>query len=355
MDANGSTERTPEPVLASAGAGAGSGSAHSELVDYVGKRVRNLQKRKQKLDKLQEIKDADPTRLNADQLATLQDKEMVEQMLREHGEVLKAHAREQAAHEAEIQRLEAAHAAALDEARAQAAAEGARAEREKLALTLKCLRAISYKRSLPQTSEAETAGLEKMLQVLYHGEDESLDEVDRLFAGEDAPVTEGAITYREVREIALSPVESFFQAAQAESSEQEPQDHDAESRPSGRSGPSGGFSISFLQEEVLDDEPEQEEEQPQPAGHEAVAEAAQPTEATQAIQEATQPAQPNDQPADSAPPKSTKPDRRSNKTKADSKAESKPDDGKKKKFHRKKPRANGSGKSSPKQPVQTVN
>jgi hypothetical protein len=189
-------------------------STNDEFLDHVQKRIRNLQKRKQKLDKYQEIADAaDKTvpSLNADQLAALANKDSVEAPLKELNDVLVMY-RQQLVIRATQDKVREAEIEALKNAAAESAKqEGLAIGQEKLSLTVKFLRAASFQRQLvAQTPAEENTAVEKLLQIVYTGDASSLEALDKLYEGAHEMVEENTVNYERVKEIALTAPEKFF-------------------------------------------------------------------------------------------------------------------------------------------------
>lgn len=227
-----------------------------EYLEYLQKRIRNLTKRKQKLDKTQELAD-DPTtkgQLNADQLKALENKESVEAPLKDLNELYTLYKSQCKKQEAQIKSIEKSHKKELEEKYKQAKQEGIDSGTEKLSLTIKFLRAASFKRQLTnETPAEESAAFEHLLQLIYNGDETSLNAIESLFNGDDTPVTQNTITYGEIKKIAQTPPEKFFekdQPAEEESQVNKQQELDQQEQQLS----SSLQSISFLQDEVNDDE-----------------------------------------------------------------------------------------------------
>ncbi|ANB13551.1 conserved fungal protein [Sugiyamaella lignohabitans] len=246
---NGSSRESREESVTS---DAGSGDI---FVDHLQKRIRNLQKRKAKLDKYHEIAEEAkaknlPLTLNPDQISALAQRETVEAPLKELQDALhlyKSQALERIAREKE---QKAQHEAEVAKAVEAAKLEGIAQGREQLSLTVKFLRAASFKRQLSDSTPAEeSAAFEHLLKVVYAGDDTSLSALDDLVNGSSKQVFEEAnsITFEKVKEISQIPPEEFFLTQTEEVEEPKVETTAAE-----KSQP----TISFLQEEVTE-EPQQ--------------------------------------------------------------------------------------------------
>uniref|UniRef100_A0A060SZZ1 ARAD1C12452p n=1 Tax=Blastobotrys adeninivorans TaxID=409370 RepID=A0A060SZZ1_BLAAD len=227
-------------------------AASDQVIEHIQKRIRNLQKRKQRLDKYQEIADSsDPAvakSLNQDQLAALQNKDSVEAPLKELKEILNVYKEQEAKVAADHQAQQAQQEAAAKEREAKARAEGLAEGIERLSLTVKFLRAASYKRQLiHETPADENAGMEHMLQLVYNGDETALEAIAKLQQALEEPVVENAISYAQIKAIALTPPEKFFEKA-PESNADQAQENDASNQQN-----QPVQTISFLQEEVNDD------------------------------------------------------------------------------------------------------
>lgn len=232
-----------------------------ELFEYLQKRIRNLSKRKQRLDKYQEMAD-DPKakdQLNADQLHALNNKDTVEAPLKDLTELLALYKSQRAKNAAKARAKQVQHQKEMDKKVQAAKQEGIELGTDKLNLTIKFLRAASFKRQLVnEIPKEESAGFEHLLQLVYNGDETSLKAVESLYNGDDAPVAENTITYAEIKKIAQTPPEKFFE-------KEEPQ-QDQEPQPEQPQEQSTLQTISFLQDEVNDDETavqEQQDQQPE--------------------------------------------------------------------------------------------
>ncbi|CAN6644617.1 hypothetical protein TRVA0_020S02080 [Trichomonascus vanleenenianus] len=225
------------------------------VLEYLQKRIRNLQKRKGKLDKYQELLDlGDAKSLNADQVSALKSREAVDAPLKDLEETLGQYNKHLAAAKQEKEREAIEQEKEVQKRLEQAKQEGIAIGTEKLSLLVKFLRAASFKRQFSdKVSAEESSGLETLLQVVYGGDEVSLAAIEKLYNGEEEPVTEDSIKYSEIKEIALTPVEKWFGNDEEEEEAEDQKEEESKAV-------SSGIEISFLQEE----EPEEEEPQPQP-------------------------------------------------------------------------------------------
>lgn len=183
------------------------------VLEHVQKRIRNLQKRKLKLDKYAALAATPEGRanLNADQLAALDQKESVEAPLRELNEIVGLYKTQLVRREKQAEEEGAALLSRAKQEAEEARQAGIDLGTEKLQLTVKFLRAASVMRQLTQhTPPEESQGLEKLLGAVYTGDQSSVECIDKLFAGVDEPVGEGLTTYARIKEIALTPVEKLY-------------------------------------------------------------------------------------------------------------------------------------------------
>lgn len=261
-----------------------------KLIEFVQKRVRNLQKRKAKLDKYQTIAESADNTLNADQLAALADRESVEAPLKELGEVLTLYKEQLTEKETEIRRQKAEYEAQLKK-QTREAKQAAKVEaRKAIELTLGFLRAASIKRAINASVAAgstelspvpaeETTAFESLLQKLYAADDDSLKFVDLLVAGADVAVEENAATYKLIKSMSEMSVSELYDA----SKRPEPL---VKVTTNGHVDPvndinGSSLQISFLQEEVVEsdgddaeseattvNEPGTAEATPEPVGEE---------------------------------------------------------------------------------------
>lgn len=251
-------QQEDEPVLEN---GDRDEDENDELFEYLQKRIRNLSKRKQRLDKYQEMAD-DPKakgQLNADQLHALNNKESVEAPLKDLTELLALYKSQQAKNEAKARAKQAQHQKEMDKKVQVARQEGIDLGTDKLSLTIKFLRAASFKRQLiNEIPKEESAGFEHLLQLVYNGDETSLNAIESLYNGDDAPVAEDTITYAQIKKIAQTPPEKFFE-------KEEPQQDQGPQQEQPQDEQSTLQTISFLQDEVNDDETaiQQQDQQPQ--------------------------------------------------------------------------------------------
>ncbi|KAA8917226.1 hypothetical protein TRICI_000619 [Trichomonascus ciferrii] len=239
-----------EPVLANGDKEDEETEENDELFEYLQKRIRNLTKRKQRLDKYQEMAD-DPQakgQLNADQLHALNNKESVEAPLKDLTELLALYKSQQAKNEKKARAKQAQHQKEMEKKVQAAKQEGIEVGTDKLNLTIKFLRAASFKRQLiNEIPKEESAGFEYLLQLVYNGDETSLKAIESLYNGDDAPVAENTITYAQIKKIAQTPPEKFFEKDEPKQ-DAEPQQQEQPQQESSLQ------TISFLQDEVNDDD-----------------------------------------------------------------------------------------------------
>lgn len=232
-----------------------------KLIEFVQKRLRNLQKRKAKLDKYQTIAESGENTLNADQLAALADRESVEAPLKELGEVLSLYKEQLTQQETQIRQQKADYEAQLTKQTEEAKQAATDEARKSIELILGFLRAASIKRAINASVAAgstelspvpaeETTALESLLQKLYAADDDSLKSVDLLVSGADVAVEENAATYKLIKSISKMSVTELYDA----SKRPEPL---VKVTANGHVDPvndinGSSLQISFLQEEVVE-------------------------------------------------------------------------------------------------------
>lgn len=189
-----------------------SSSEDAEVIDpvteFLSKRIRNLQKRKMRIDKIAEIPDTQ--KLNADQQAALSNRDYVEGLLKELTETLQLHKAQQDQAKAKAQTsktaLEEGIKAALVEAKDLGVAYG----EDKIYTLIKFLRAASIKRQLAAQDFSVTpqsAGFEALLQLVYNGNEASLASVTSLYDGSLKLVAEDTVSYKTIRDVSRLPEE----------------------------------------------------------------------------------------------------------------------------------------------------
>ncbi|KAK9447178.1 uncharacterized protein V1518DRAFT_421545 [Limtongia smithiae] len=195
-------------------------------IEVVQKRIRNLQKRKQRLDKYEEqAATPDATKLNADQIAALKSKDQVIYPLKELDDLAKvfktfdADAKKAQSKVVQEQALAVKHAVSV-------AREDARKEtREQMRVLVNFLHVASWKRQYPATaaSAAERAAFENLLSLVYTGDDAAVDAVEKLVTGSeelvpaDDPATlvtdETSISFASVQKISVDSLEDLYAKA----------------------------------------------------------------------------------------------------------------------------------------------
>lgn len=193
--------------------------------EHLQKRVRNLQKRKQRLDRYAELPS---DQLNEDQVAALSHKDSVEAPLKELQELGTAYNQyseqraKETAKEAEV-------------IRAEAQEHGKREGRSALGVVLRFLHVAAVKYQTPGVPPEELSAIAKLLEQLYCGTDDAQDYAEKLLSGSDDLVTEDW-PYSRLRNLSLSPPKSALPETTQEQKESSP-------------------VISFLQEDELVEEP----------------------------------------------------------------------------------------------------
>ncbi|KAK9454298.1 hypothetical protein V1511DRAFT_501603 [Dipodascopsis uninucleata] len=200
-----------------------SGSGKFEFESVIQKRIRNLQKRKQKLDKYEEqAATPDAAKLNADQLAALKVKDQVIYPLKELEELLKVYKTAAEDQAKERAKEEAKMAKDYQEAITTARDEAINAAKDTIRVLVKFLHVASWKRQIPseEGSKLENAAFESLLNLIYGGDDNSVDAVEKLGSGsediitiESGNTTEG-LSFKTVKELSLKGAEELYAKAQ---------------------------------------------------------------------------------------------------------------------------------------------
>ncbi|KAK9476278.1 hypothetical protein V1514DRAFT_337382 [Lipomyces japonicus] len=187
-------------------------------IEYISKRIRNLQKRKQRLDKIEEqAGSSDAAKLNADQLEALKSKDQVIAPLKELEELLKSfkvYDEEGQNRKAIEQKNKAAEIkVAVAKARTQAFLEA----RENIAVLVKFLHVASWKRQFDSTvsSETESTTFETLLGLIYGGDDAAVDAIEKLTTGSDELVGENvteqkALSYSKIKQISVESIDELY-------------------------------------------------------------------------------------------------------------------------------------------------
>ncbi|KAK9366143.1 hypothetical protein V1509DRAFT_569440 [Lipomyces kononenkoae] len=191
-------------------------------VEIVQKRIRNLQKRKQRLDKYEEqAATPDAAKLNQDQLAALKSKDQVIYPLKELEDLTKSfkilddEQKKQKLHDSK------SHTAEILAAAYQARQEALSEARERINVLVKFLHVASWKRQFASTasSEAESTAFESLLSLIYAGDDAAVEAVYKLSDGADELVDEEAtaqsgLTFEKVKQLSLESLEELYSRAQ---------------------------------------------------------------------------------------------------------------------------------------------
>ncbi|KAK7203603.1 hypothetical protein BZA70DRAFT_69568 [Myxozyma melibiosi] len=208
----------PEPIEVEEPVVLSEDELKNPYIETVQKRVRNLQKRKLKLDKYEEqAATPDALKLNADQLLALKQKDQVIFPLKELDDLTKSF--KIFDDEAKTSKLAAAHARKSEIASAVAQAkQAAKAEeRERIRVLVKFLHAASWKRQFPSkdSSPAELSAFENLLALIYAGDEAAVDAVEKLAggadelvaAGEEVATAENSLTFAQVKQLSLDQVD----------------------------------------------------------------------------------------------------------------------------------------------------
>lgn len=189
--------------------------------EHLQKRVRNLQKRKQRLDRYAELPG---DQLNEDQVAALSHKDSVEAPLKELQDLVSAYHSSAEQRAAEIEKE-------IKKTRAEAQEFGRREGQKALGVVLRFLHVAAVKHQTPGVPSEELFAIAKLLEELYCGTDDALVYAEKLLAGSADPVVEGW-PYLKLRDLSLSPPKSTVPEKTEEQKESSP-------------------VISFLQEDEL--------------------------------------------------------------------------------------------------------
>lgn len=178
------------------------------LSEFLHKRIRNVQKRKARIDRISEIED--PKKLNADQVEALKHKDHVDALLKELTDALTVHEaqREQEA-VARVRATEHTNTlvrTALRDARRAGQVAGM----DRVRTLVKFLRAASIKRQLQPVVTPQSAAFEALLQMVYMGDESAVAAVERLHLGVDKLVAEDTVSYRIVRDVSFMSEEDLL-------------------------------------------------------------------------------------------------------------------------------------------------
>ncbi|KAJ8099443.1 hypothetical protein POJ06DRAFT_256974 [Lipomyces tetrasporus] len=243
-------------------------------IEIVQKRIRNLQKRKQRLDKYEEqAASPDAVKLNQDQLSALKSKDQVIYPLKELEELSKSFKTLDEEQKKQKVKDIKSHAAEIRVAVSQARKEALEEARERISVLVKFLHVASWKRQFASTaaSESESAAFENLLSLIYAGDDAAVDAVYKLADGADELVDEGAtaetsLTFNKIKQLSLESLDELYSKVQEEVVAEPVEDNivipktevddedDEEPISSVVKIPRGG--ISFLNESELDQEEE---------------------------------------------------------------------------------------------------
>jgi hypothetical protein len=176
--------------------------------EFLHKRIRNVQKRKARIDRIVEI--GDPAKLNADQIEALKHKDHVDALLKELTDTLAVHVaqreQEAAARDRAAERTNTLVRAALCDARRAGEVAGI----DRVRTLVKFLRAASIKRQLQPVVTPQSAAFEALLQMVYMGDESAVAAVERLHLGVEALVADDTVPYRIVRDISFMSEEDLL-------------------------------------------------------------------------------------------------------------------------------------------------
>ncbi|KAF5095390.1 hypothetical protein D0Z00_003170 [Geotrichum galactomycetum] len=198
-------EPQPEATNTTDAAAPASADAVSE---FLHKRIRNVQKRKARIDRIVEI--GDPAKLNPDQIEALKHKDHVDALLKELTDTLAVHMaqreQEAAARDRAAERTNTLVRVALRDARRAGEAAGA----DRVRTLVKFLRAASIKRQLQPVVTPQSAAFEALLQMVYMGDESAVAAVERLHLGVEALVADDTVPYRIVRDVSFMSEEDLL-------------------------------------------------------------------------------------------------------------------------------------------------
>ncbi|KAK9467207.1 hypothetical protein V1512DRAFT_262200 [Lipomyces arxii] len=184
------------------------------------KRIRNLQKRKQRLDKYGE-QAATPgaASLNQDQIAALKSKDQVIYPLKELEDLTKSF--KAIDEEVQVQRIKEAknHVLEIQAAATQAKKEAENEAHEKMKTLVKFLHVASWKRQFGSnaSSQDENKAFENLLSLIYLGDESAVEAAEKLSSGVDEPVdAETSFTYSKIKKLSHELLEELYAKAQYE-------------------------------------------------------------------------------------------------------------------------------------------
>ncbi|KTW26627.1 hypothetical protein T552_02636 [Pneumocystis carinii B80] len=169
----------------------------SEYSDILYKRLRTYHKKKQRLERLQEkFEGPEREKLNKDQLALLQNKDQVLYPLKELEELWRQFSllmeQEKEVKEKEIER---AKEIAMNEAQEK------KEEKEQIRTLVRFLKYASLTRHTPTNDIEYNQAVEKVLQMLYKADENSIQVVEKLYEGSEEQIEEcERITYKYMKE-----------------------------------------------------------------------------------------------------------------------------------------------------------
>ena len=237
------------------------------VTEFLSKRIRNLQKRKLRIEKIAEISDTE--KLNADQLAALKNREFVESVLKELTETLELHKLQQEQLKAKAEAAQAELKEQVKKMLVEAKELGITQGEDKIFTLIKFLRAASIQRHLAAQDFSVTpqsAGFEALLHLVYNGDDTSLASVTKLYDGSLDLVAEDTVSYKTLRDVSRLPEEVLrgeVETVEEEAKQEEGEEGAASTQEltgsdsvqvSGEASSQSSVKISFLQESELDED-----------------------------------------------------------------------------------------------------
>lgn len=221
------------------------------------KRLRTIQKRKLRLDKISEAI-AQGKKLNVDQEASYKDKNYVEGLLKELTDAWNANTLRLEQEKRASKEKEAAQKAKIESLLVDAKELGIQVGQDKVYTLIRFLRTASIKRHVTAQTPKGIAlfdGFEALLAQVYAGTDDAVDAVNNLFEGSESLVAESTVSFKEIREVSKLPEDVILAGKDTEEPEESTEKDDAaELDESANSAPAKKVTqISFLQESELEE------------------------------------------------------------------------------------------------------
>lgn len=230
----------------------GSESQTNELNEYVQRRLKKLEKRRQRVEEYERIYNESielgkPPKLNEDQIRAIQSKNLIVPVLKELKDVQSLYETVESKRKDKEQEKSLLEEARLQKRLAQAREEGMKAGLMEGQMQTRCivefLRAAALKRQLlNETPANETLAFEAVLTQLYRGDDTSISAVEKMYNRSEEQVNDtSSMTYKQVRGLIEKALYGKKQSSESTESIAKPA---ASSVVAKRE-----FSISFLQAE----------------------------------------------------------------------------------------------------------